>query len=170
MISPQCQWQTQSLALHLILLWILFLASEEGSRYKITGLPESNSLELELHLLSGEMRCCYSTRKETRSLVVLVLEVTLALSKAGFALCCSFLQPPLFQSVSTPSLFCHKHLACKRHCCPGNWKNISTRRDIKRQTGKKKAAFVTENLLTRWHLQRGWWIDCDLARGFRLKC
>ncbi len=90
---PQCQRHTPSLPLHFTLPWILFLPSEEGRRCKITGLPESNSLELELRLLPCEMKCCTPLGRRLGALWLSSWGY-LTLSKAGFVLCGSYLQPP----------------------------------------------------------------------------
>ena len=161
--TPQCQWQTHSLVLHFTLPWILFLASEEGSRCKITGLPESNSLGLELRLLPCEMKCCTPLGRRLGALWWSSWGY-LTLSKAGFVLCCLYLQP-----VSIPSLFCHKHLACVRHCCPGNRENISPCRDVKRVTGRRNTVsnvkLAYKVTFTAWRMN---WLQ--FTRGFWLKC
>lgn len=107
--------------------WLLFLASEEGSRCKITGLRESNWFELELRLLSCEMKRC--TRPgdgsepcggvpefTSRRLKLPLCRVLLPPPASRSSHCVSI--PP--QPQPTPPLPCRKHLASESHCCPGN--------------------------------------------------
>lgn len=151
---PQCQWQTQSLELHFTLPWILFLALEEGSRCKITGLLESDSFELELRLLSCEMKCCTPLGRRLGALWL--SSWGLNLSKAGFVLYAAYTSSLL------PS-FCLYILSVLSQA-PGfrDIVALATREYLETLKEWQKV-FVRKNFFTRWHLQWCAWIDYSLA-------
>lgn len=144
------------MALHFTLPWILFLALEEGSRCKITGLLN----ELELCLLPCEMKRCI-LRRRLRALWFGSWGY-LTFSKTAFVLCCSFLQSPSF-SLSLYPLCSVTSTWLVRDVVALATGRISQPAETLKER-QETAVFVTKNLLTRW--QRCWWTDYNLAQGF----